>query len=721
MPVPSNRDKILPARGNYSDLLAGVASIADGEICYAIDQDQYYQKEGTTLISVGATKAQGALAATAVQPGDLSTVATSGDYSDLSNKPTLGTAAATDSTAYATAAQGTKADSAVQPGDLATVATSGDYDDLTNKPNLFDGDYDSLTNKPTLGTAAATDSGDYATAAQGALADSATQPGDLATVATSGSYADLSNKPSIPAKTSDITNDSGFITSADIPADAVTSVNGATGIVVLDSDDVGAPSDAEFSTLQGRVTTSEGDITGLQTSLGSKADLVGGVIPTSQLPAIAITEFLGSVGSESAMLALTGQQGDWCLRTDKAVGYVIIGPDPTQASNWEGFTVPGSAVTTVNNQVGTVVLGASDVAAVATSGDNMTGDLTLGTDKVELSAGSGNITAAGQILSGTEPYQGAGVGVKIISGDVVVSRTNATDNVFESYVVGDSLGKINMTAGGSITAAGMIERTNVQPQSVGTNGFRVSYGSDVSGEYTYLGTRFNGANQAFAHYNGSATTVTIGVDGSARFSGALQNTGWTGRGAALGYFLEPGAFNVNSASGTYAIRVYQTNAGSSNPSINLNADGSAQFDGKLTSATTSSSDSSTTVTTKGYVDGLIPSVGNGTITIVQPGTSNQTFTVNQSGNTTITLRNDNTQNTPGNGQINVNAGTGCSVSGSNATANQSGNTTRTISLDTSYTDGRYLRLSGGTITGNLSVNNTLSAGTFNIDALPSLP
>lgn len=33
----------------------------------------------------------------------------------------------------------------------------------------------------------------------------------LATVATSGSYNDLSNKPSIPTKTSDITNDSGFI------------------------------------------------------------------------------------------------------------------------------------------------------------------------------------------------------------------------------------------------------------------------------------------------------------------------------------------------------------------------------------------------------------------------------------------------------------------------------------------------------------------------------
>lgn len=35
---------------------------------------------------------------------------------------------------FATASQGAKADTAVQPGDLATVATTGDYEDLINKP-----------------------------------------------------------------------------------------------------------------------------------------------------------------------------------------------------------------------------------------------------------------------------------------------------------------------------------------------------------------------------------------------------------------------------------------------------------------------------------------------------------------------------------------------------------------------------------------------------------
>jgi len=59
----------------------------------------------------------------------------------------------------ATAAQGAKADTAVQPDDLATVATTGAYGDLSGLP--------------TLGSAAVTDATDYATAAQGATADAA--------------------------------------------------------------------------------------------------------------------------------------------------------------------------------------------------------------------------------------------------------------------------------------------------------------------------------------------------------------------------------------------------------------------------------------------------------------------------------------------------------------------------------------------------------------------
>lgn len=78
----------------------------------------------------GLQSALDAKAATA----SLATVATSGNYSDLSGLPVLGTVAATNSTDYATAAQGSLADSAVQPADLATVATTGSYSDLSGTP-----------------------------------------------------------------------------------------------------------------------------------------------------------------------------------------------------------------------------------------------------------------------------------------------------------------------------------------------------------------------------------------------------------------------------------------------------------------------------------------------------------------------------------------------------------------------------------------------------------
>ena len=76
---------------------------------------------------------------------------------------------------YATAAQGALADTAIQPADLATVATTGAYSDLSGTPSLATvattGAYADLSGTPTLGTAAATASTDYATAAQGATAD----------------------------------------------------------------------------------------------------------------------------------------------------------------------------------------------------------------------------------------------------------------------------------------------------------------------------------------------------------------------------------------------------------------------------------------------------------------------------------------------------------------------------------------------------------------------
>lgn len=51
MPVPSPRNPISPARGNYATLLANVADLSEGELVWAGDQNQLYVKEGSSLVT----------------------------------------------------------------------------------------------------------------------------------------------------------------------------------------------------------------------------------------------------------------------------------------------------------------------------------------------------------------------------------------------------------------------------------------------------------------------------------------------------------------------------------------------------------------------------------------------------------------------------------------------------------------------------------------------
>ena len=114
-----------------------------------------------------------------------------------------------------TTALAAKANSA----DLATVATSGSYTDLTDKPTI-----------PT-NTSDLTNDSDFVVSS------------NLATVAISGDYDDLDNKPSIPTNTSDLTNDSNFV---DTSNSAVAS--GITSAKVTDYDTHIADTDIHVTT-----------------------------------------------------------------------------------------------------------------------------------------------------------------------------------------------------------------------------------------------------------------------------------------------------------------------------------------------------------------------------------------------------------------------------------------------------------------------------------------
>ena len=140
-----------------------------------------------------ATIRSGAAAgATAVQPDDLATVATSGSYNDLADKPTIPSAVTVDSALSSTStnpvqnkvintALGGKQDtisdlstirSNAEAGAGAATTIAGYGDIVTHNADEFLTEHQDISGKANIA--------------------------DLATVATSGSYADLLNKPTIP-------------------------------------------------------------------------------------------------------------------------------------------------------------------------------------------------------------------------------------------------------------------------------------------------------------------------------------------------------------------------------------------------------------------------------------------------------------------------------------------------------------------------------------------
>ena len=186
--------------------LADEVQIANNNIALKANAADVYAKTDT----YNKTEVNEALAEK-VDSDDLAAVATSGDYSDLSNTPNLATVATsgsyddlTDKPVIPAAQVNSDWNAAsgvaqiLNKPSLATVATSGSYDDLTDKPTIpsaqVNSDWNSdsgvskILNKPNLATVATT--GDYS--------DLSGTP-NLATVATSGSYDDLTDKPTIPA------------------------------------------------------------------------------------------------------------------------------------------------------------------------------------------------------------------------------------------------------------------------------------------------------------------------------------------------------------------------------------------------------------------------------------------------------------------------------------------------------------------------------------------
>lgn len=115
----------------------------------------------------------------------------------------------------------------------------------------------------------------------------------------------------------------------------------------------------------GRIAATEkGSANGVAT-LGADSKLTA-----AQVPAIAISDFLGTVASQAAMLALIGQRGDWATRTDLGADFILIADNPALLASWRQITSPGN-VTSVAGKTGAVTLVAADVSNSTATGRSL--------------------------------------------------------------------------------------------------------------------------------------------------------------------------------------------------------------------------------------------------------------------------------------------------------------------------------------------------------------
>ena len=336
---------------------------------------------------------------------------------------------------------------------------SGNYNNLENKPSI-----NSVT---LIGNKTPADFGLYGTnnAPPYPVKSVNAKTGEV--VLTASDVNALPDTTVIPTKTSDLTNDSGFLTSA-----PVSSVNGKTGAVVLNASDVNAlPNTTTYvSTVDGSsgavttnaVKTTEqslsdaqktqaranigagtssfsgnyGDLSNKPTIPSKTSDLTNdsGFINASGAPVQSVDGDTGTVTTNAVKVVtqtLTEVQKG-IARTNIGAGTSSFSGDygdlsnkptiPTKTSdltNDSGF-LTDAPVDSVNGKTGTVELAASDVGAVAKTGDTMTGDLTVGSAKMQT---NGYVTgtwlrSTANIALSTKPSQ-----IAVVNDGWVYTRT----------------------------------------------------------------------------------------------------------------------------------------------------------------------------------------------------------------------------------------------------------------------------------------------------------
>jgi len=370
-----------------------------------------------------------------------------------------------------------------------------------------------------------------------------------------------------------------------------------------------------------------------------------------------------------------------------------------------------------------------------------TGILTFASGQTFPGAGTGTVTSVGT---------GAGLtgGPITTSGTISIPAAGVTNAMLANSSVTVKAGT-GLSGGGTVALGGTVTLTNSAPSLGGTvtsvgSGTGLTGGpittsgtlslntSYTDGRYLQLtgGTLTGALTGTTAAFTGGLAAAASAFSGTVTAAGALMPTTGTAT-ASKGFISNPLDWQASSFSSKTSLAVAQdfrwqaepTGNDSANPSGTLNllfgSNGSSPAETGLSIASSGLINFASGQTFPGVGSGTVTSVGTGAGLTGGPITSSGTISIPAAGVTNSMLVNPSitvtagsglsgggmvalggtvtlTNSAPSSGGTVTSVGSGTGLTGGPIT------TSGTLSLNTSYTDGRYLQLTGGTLTGALT-------------------